>query len=389
MAGDNWMRWSREVQIGLLILDLGYLATSLLRNVRGWPGLGTALSTNAIGGDFINMWSAAKLTIAGRLSEIYPPQAFMAFEHGTIPHDIGLRIWAYPPISLPLISPLAALDFAAAYIVWSLFGLLVLAGGVRRFGFGWLETAIIILSPAALNCIYYGQTGNVAAGLLLLALSGRRSGEKLPIVSAALLSVKPQIALLLPLLWLIRRYWQSLLWTVAWVLALVATSLLLYGLAPWFSYVFDTLKILDELERRGTGRFMDMIPSVFMSMRVLGIADGPAFLTHLAIAVPALIFCCWRTSPSVAPTRSAGQTTPSTVPAMSRSCARRSRPATAAGANRSSSAWPAPGGKSPPGRSSSSPAASGWGRLLAGPAAAPTCPKSSIGTCRARSRSTR
>ncbi|HTJ59094.1 MAG TPA: glycosyltransferase family 87 protein [Devosiaceae bacterium] len=276
------------------MLDLACLAVSLGRNVGTWPGLGAALVTNTIGGDFINMWSAAKLAALGRLSEIYRPDAFMAFEHGTIPYDIGLRLWAYPPTSLPLIWPLASLDFVIAYVIWSLLGLLVLAVGARRFGFGWLETAVIVLSPAAFSCIQNGQTGNVAAGLLLLALSGRRDGEKLPVLGAALLSIKPQIALLLPVLWLVRRWWRSLLWTVMAVLALIAASVALYGFAPWASYVADSLSVLDELERRGTGPFMDMIPSLFMSLRVLGLPDGPAFLWHLAFAAPVFVFCCWR-----------------------------------------------------------------------------------------------
>ena len=53
------------------------------------------------------------------------------------------------------------------------------------------------------------------------------------------------------------------------------------------------------------------------------------------------------------------------------------------------SGWPAPARRSRRGRSSSSPAASGWAPPSAAPAAAPTCLPSSTGTWTARSRSTR
>ena len=79
---------------------------------------------------------------------------------------------------------------------------------------------------------------------------------------------------------------------------------------------------------------------------------------------------------------------PSNASATSTPCARRWSAATAAGARASSSASPAPARRSPPGRSSWSPAGSGRARPSAAPAAAPTCRASSTGTWTARSRST-
>ncbi len=64
-------------------------------------------------------------------------------------------------------------------------------------------------------------------------------------------------------------------------------------------------------------------------------------------------------------------------------------PATAAGGSRSSSASPRPARRSPPARSSWSPAGSGKAPPSAAPRAAPTCRRSSTGTWTERSRSTR
>ena len=73
-----------------------------------------------------------------------------------------------------------------------------------------------------------------------------------------------------------------------------------------------------------------------------------------------------------------------------RSDAHRARnAATAAGARASSSASPKRARRSPPGRSSWSPAATGAAPRSAAPRAAPTCPRSSTGTWTGRSRSTR
>jgi S-(hydroxymethyl)glutathione dehydrogenase/alcohol dehydrogenase len=82
-------------------------------------------------------------------------------------------------------------------------------------------------------------------------------------------------------------------------------------------------------------------------------------------------------------------TTPSTPPATCRSCARRWKARTRAGASRSSSAWRPPGPRSARGPSSLSPAGPGAGRPSAARGGGRTCRRSWTGTWTARSRSTR
>src|ERR1700730_4648941 len=71
-----------------------------------------------------------------------------------------------------------------------------------------------------------------------------------------------------------------------------------------------------------------------------------------------------------------------------RSCARRWKPVTAAGARASSLGSPAPARRFRPDHSSSSPAGFGGDPLSAAPGAVPMCPRSLTGTWKARSRST-
>ena len=238
-----------------------------------------------VGADFINLWSVGKLVLSGRAAEIYRWLDFQAFEEGLTGSAIGVRTWAYPPQSLLVLWPFGLLGFYAAMAAWSALGLVVLWLGTRRFGFDALETAIVLLSPASVMSLYFGQTGNIATGLMLVALSARTSRDALSPIAAALLTIKPQAGFLLPLLWIFQRRWWAIGVAAGLAIGLAAATYGLLGIEPWRDYVFDTLPTLSQLEREGIGPFMSMIPSAFMALRILTGNGGLALLLHLGFAV--------------------------------------------------------------------------------------------------------
>lgn len=267
------------------------LAYAVIRVAQRLPELPT---DKLIGGDFINMWSAAQLLLDGDLASIYDHEALMAFQQTVVHAFIGLRLWAYPPHSLLLIWPLGFLSYIPALVVWSAIGLAVLAWGARRAGLTATETAIVLLSPASLYCVDVGQTGNVATGLMLVALFPRAPRAAGPIVAAALLTVKPQIGFLLPLVWGLQRRWVAIAATGALALALVLLATLLFGTETWRGYLTDTLPALDGLERYGRGPFTWRIPSAFMSFRILTGDGDLAIRLHLVFAALVGAWLVWR-----------------------------------------------------------------------------------------------
>jgi hypothetical protein len=132
---------------------------------------------------------------------------------------------------------------------------------------------------------------------MLLALSARTARDPVSIAAAALLTIKPQVGFLLPLLWMFQRRWRMIAWTALIVTAFFAVAVALFGLEPWRDYIGDTLPRLNALEREGHGPFMAMIPSAFMAMRIVIGDSASALLIHFgfAIAVAAvLVFRLWR-----------------------------------------------------------------------------------------------
>jgi hypothetical protein len=270
----------------LLILTLAFSVNFALSFAKELSAGSTYLFENGtpIGGDFINLHTAGRLILERDIATIYDPEPFMAVEQAMTGKPIGIRLWAYPPHSLLAAWPFGLIGFHAGLIVWSVLGVVVLTLGARRLGFDWWEIGILVLSPAALQSIYYGQTGNFFTGLLLLALATKRPGDPISAVSAALLTMKPQTGFLLPLLWLMQGRWRLILITSALTIALVGLALVVFGVQPWLDYVGKTLPLLSELEKYGSGPFMLMIPSVFMALRVLGVPGDPALYLHLGFA---------------------------------------------------------------------------------------------------------
>lgn len=290
---------SRMAKIALLVLGgvhLVYFCATQYAETRAVDGL-LYPNGSPVGGDFINLWSAAKLVLSGGIADIYDVDRFMAYEQTFTGADIGLRLWAYPPHSLLLAWPLGFLGFYSAFVVWSVFGLAVLFLGARRFGFDRLETVVILISPATILNLYSGQTGSFATGLMLLALSPRKGNDQVSIVAAALLTIKPQTGFLLPLVWAFQRRWRTIGWTALATLALVAIAVAAFGVGPWRDYLGDTLPELSRLEREGSGPFMTMIPSAFMALRIVAGDADLALLVHggFAVAVAAvLVVRLWR-----------------------------------------------------------------------------------------------
>ena len=291
--------------LALCLLHLGWFAWQQAEPTWGISGLLYPNGT-PVGGDFINLWAAGRLVLEGRFGAIYDYTAFMAYEVELTGAPIGTRFWAYPPHSLLLAWPFGLIGFYPALLAWSLLGLVVLALGCRRLGLDAVETLIVLVSPASVLCLYYGQTGNLGTGLLLLALAGGAKRDIPAVVAATFLTMKPQMGFLLPVYWLAERRWLPLLVTSLAVLVILAFTLVLPGLEAWAHYLHDTLPGLSLLERHGTGPFMTMIPSTFMALRIVSGDGDLAIWLHAAISVPVLIYALWRLWSVGDPMRRAG-----------------------------------------------------------------------------------
>ncbi len=261
-------------------------------------------AAHARGRDFVNLWTAGRLIGEGRWLQVFDPTAFMRAHHRLFDPRLPFHFWSYPPPGLFLAAPWAwAPGYFAALAAWTLAGLATLLPAARAVlarSDGWVEVrelTLLMLCPAVAVNVGLGQNGALSAALLLggLALLDTR-----PLASGALLGLlvfKPQIALLLPVMVLAGGRWRTAAAAAVSAVALLAASTAVFGVESWRAFLSGSVPMQGQMLRFGAGPFMDMMPSAFMSARVLGAPWTAALFVQAPFTVLAvwLVWRAWRT----------------------------------------------------------------------------------------------
>jgi arabinofuranan 3-O-arabinosyltransferase len=238
------------------------------------------------GDDFINYWSGAFLAQHGRAAEVYDFGAFHAFEQSVTGPGTGFYHYSYPPVLLALTAPLALVPYVPALFVWlatswyAFYRALALAmpGGALL---------LALAAPAVLVNAISGQNGAWTAALFCggLGLLARR-----PVAAGVLFGLmiyKPQIGLLLPVALIAGRHWRAFASAALTAAALLALSVLLFGLDVWMVYVRNLAFLRQAILEDGTGVWNRFV-SVFVAARSAGVSIE---LSYVAQAVAGLIAC--------------------------------------------------------------------------------------------------
>lgn len=190
----------------------------------------------AIGGDFMAFYAAAKASLAGSAIEIYDRAHFHSLLAQLFPAREFPFSLHYPPTFLLLVAPFAVLPYLAAFAVWSI----CFAAGyfliMRRHVRDPLVLFAIFASPSAYVAFVTGQTGFVTAILISLAVVYPKTRPTLAGVAGGLLTIKPQLGLLIPVAFVAASCWRAFFTAAVTVMVLVAISLVAFGAEAWRAF---------------------------------------------------------------------------------------------------------------------------------------------------------
>jgi len=179
-----------------------------------------------------------RLVGEGRAATVFDVAAF----HGVQKEILGfeefpLHLWSYPPHFLFFVSWLGVFGYWAALALWSVVtaGLYAAAAGAvlgresadSRPSKRWFF--LLALAPATLVNLLCGQTGAIAAALFFGGLWAMHARPLVAGVLFGLLTVKPQLGILLPVVLLLERRWATILTAIATTAALVGLSAWAFG----------------------------------------------------------------------------------------------------------------------------------------------------------------
>jgi hypothetical protein len=208
------------------------------------------LRGNLQGPDFVSFYSAARLYVLRGGSAVYDIALQKQFELEVIaqsPDRFIVLPYSHPPYYTLLIAPLAALDYRQAYYAMAAFNVLL--------------TAVLVAILVRNSLSIHGRAAVVAAAMIagffplfVTVLQGQSDLVVLvPLAAAyvawtrgrhgwagvfsALALAKPQLLLLVPVLFIARRAWRALAGFVAVVGALGLVSVIGFGPSAVWSYL--------------------------------------------------------------------------------------------------------------------------------------------------------
>jgi len=242
-----------------------------------------------IGRDFINNWAGPKIAFSGHMMTLYDFDAYTKAIGVLFGQPLPFHNWSYPPFSLLLYWPLGQMPYFVALGTWTIGLFAVYAFVASRFvARANRVTMVLVLlcAPACLVNAVGGQNGFLTATLFLGAILALDRRPILAGVLIGLLTIKPQLGLVLPLALLSLRAWRTIASTLVTIIVLVAVSTAVFGFEPWRRYLFETSAYQLELLKQFHGFYTYMMCSVLSGARTLGAPFQVAALAQTFVAVP-------------------------------------------------------------------------------------------------------
>jgi hypothetical protein len=268
----------------------------LTANLRGlFDGV---LTPAMVDTDFVNYWMGATLALRGEHADLFTQQGYMLrLEEVFGPHPQD-RAWSYPPhILLPLL-PFGFLPYETALVLFllSTFALFVAgAEALRRSAAPDADRIVVfaaIVAYAGVNAVS-GQNGYLTGALLLFGLAFRGRRPVLAGLAFALLTIKPQLGILVPVLLLIERDWRTILWSGLFTAAFITLSVALLGTGVWHTYLTVTAAEQRDVLTSWTGPFLYMMPTAFTAVRSLGFDPSLAAVVQWPVSIAAALLATW------------------------------------------------------------------------------------------------
>lgn len=281
--------WAMSVALALAPVSLAFYAWEQADFLHGRLSRG-----QVFGRDFINTWTGARLLLAGQAHTIFTEADYAAAMARLWGPGLAVHNFSYPPSLLALVGWVGALPYGWAVGLWSLAGAALLLAAAGPLGRRPLGALAVLSSPAALICLDDGQNGLFTAALLVagLGLSNRR--PLLGGVLIGLVTVKPQLGLLIPLALLAAGRWRTIAGAAASALVLLAASLMIAGPDAWRWYLTQAAPFQRLLLEHHGGTFQVMTPAPFMAGRLIGLGLGPSYALQAAAGLAAAALVAWR-----------------------------------------------------------------------------------------------
>lgn len=238
-AAERVQQWSRRLD--QLLTPDRLVVYPVIITVLFLVVWGLALRTTLPLPDHLARWTAGRMVVDGQTSSLYDPalQSTVQSAQGAT----ALSWFVSPPYVALAFVPFGLLPYAVSAVLWTLVSMGLLLWSMRALSalhpaFGALRRRgvllIVVSCQPVLELVGAGQDSVVVLAAMVLGATLLTRGS--PAVAGLVLSltaIKPQLALLVPLVLLVGKAWRALAGLAAGGLTIAVITVVLLGQRVW------------------------------------------------------------------------------------------------------------------------------------------------------------
>ena len=211
------------------------------------------------GGDFVVFWPAAQAILDGNMTALYVGDGMHeAMLHYHPEGAIEQLTWQYPPHAGLIFSPIGLLPFSLAYALWFAVGVAAFAGALTVANVDRRAVLVLVLTSPIFLAMITGQIVLLVTSLMLVSVFWAKSRPILAGLAAALLTIKPQLGIFLPLVFIAGGHWRAFVSAAVFSLTLWLGSAAILGVETWIAF-FERLGLVSDLVSDGVMPYRRML----------------------------------------------------------------------------------------------------------------------------------
>jgi arabinofuranan 3-O-arabinosyltransferase len=283
-SGAKLARPVELICFALIVVNAVYLAASYVQGT--WL---IAPNGSGIESDFVNVWAAGRLALAGHAAAAYDWPTHKLMEETAVGHAFdGYFGWHYPPTFLFVAAALSLLPYAVAYALWAFAtfpAYLVAIRAIIGDRVGYLLAAAF---PAVLPNFIVGQNGFLTAGLVGGALLLLETNPIAAGILVGLLTYKPHLGLLFPIALAAGGYWRAFFTAGSVAVLMAGASWLAFGSEAWLASLGNIGHTSQAFLSQGWADW-SKLQTAFGLTRTLGGTERLAWIVQAVVSLVAAI----------------------------------------------------------------------------------------------------
>lgn len=243
--------------------------------------------------DFLEVWVAGNSALHGAAAATYDPSLHHDAQVAFVGHALnGFLWWHYPPLFLLVAAALALLPYAAAFIFWSASTLVSFAAMIAAIARNRMAAVVACGIPAVFINTMVGQNGCFTAALIGGALLNLETRPLLAGAFLGLLTYKPQMGLLFPLVLVLTGRWRAFFSACAATALAIIVPWFIFGGETFFAFVHFLPRASDSLLTHGAAGW-NKLQTVYGLARWLGCDNFPAMVLQTMVTLASAIGVVW------------------------------------------------------------------------------------------------